>query len=351
MISVPGGETLGTIPVGQSRLSYSHPEGLVADPRRDRLYVAVTDRDRVAVIDTDSMSLERSVFVGVPGLPIGSAPVNVGLNPRGDTLYVANAGEDALLGLALSKRKRTKRACEGRRARKGHKCLPKGAIAGLAPYDVIGRMPTASYPSDVEVSRDGRRLVWLASKGLGTGPNPDGDSIKELLRGRTGVTPAPTDKRLRRLSKRAERVLVPTNYQEPPAGTPVIGPDGGASHEIKHVFYVVKENRTYDQIFGSDPRGEGDPGLELFDDNGVAGPTGGITPNAHALSRRFSLLDHVYANSEESTVGHKITAGGYANDYTERYVFTNRGRKGNPCLLYTSPSPRDGLLSRMPSSA
>ncbi len=337
VIGIPSGKALGTVPVGMSRLAYSHPEGLVADPRRHRLYVAVTDRDRVAVIDTDSLKLERAVFVGHPALPIGSAPINVGLSKRDDTLYVANAGEDSILGLALERRRRTHRACRlHHRRRRGHgprKCLPKGAIGKLRPYDVIGRMPTAAYPTDVEATPDGKRLVWLASKGLGTGPNPGDESIKELLRGRTGIAKAPTDKRLRRLDKRARRELVPTNYQEPPKGTPLVGPDGGPSHEIKHVFYVVKENRTYDQIFGSNPVGDGDPDLELFDDNGVSGPAGGITPNAHALARRFALYDHVFANSEESTVGHKITAGGYANDYTERYVFTNRGRKGNPDIF------------------
>jgi hypothetical protein len=109
--------------------------------------------------------------------------------------------------------------------------------------------------------------------------------------------------------------------------------DGGPSDKIRYVFYVVRENRTYDQIFGSDPRGRGDPRFQLFDDNDVPGPAGGVTPNAHALSRQFSLMDNVYANSEESTVGHKITAGGYANDYTQRYVHTNRGRKGNPDIF------------------
>ena len=91
----------------------------------------------------------------------------------------------------------------------------------------------------------------------------------------------------------------------------------------------MRENRTYDQIFGSEPRGRGDPRLQVFDDNGVPGPTGGVTPNAHALARTFPLLDDVFANSEESTTGHKITAGGYANDYTQRYINTRRGRKGN----------------------
>jgi hypothetical protein len=99
------------------------------------------------------------------------------------------------------------------------------------------------------------------------------------------------------------------------------------------VFYVVKENRTYDQLFGRDPRGDGDPRLELFGDNGVAGPTGGVTPNAHALTRTFPLLDNVMADSEQSTDGHKITSGSLSTDYTNRYVAVSRGRLGNPDIF------------------
>jgi hypothetical protein len=144
-----------------------------------------------------------------------------------------------------------------------------------------------------------------------------------------GVLPRPTDKELGALTATADRQVIPTDFKQQPAGTPIVGPGGGASDKIKHVFYVVRENRTYDQIFGSEPRGRGNPSLEVFDDNGVPGPTGGVTPNAHALARAFPLLDNVFANSEESTTGHKITAGAYANDYTQRYINTRRGRKGN----------------------
>ena len=91
---------------------------------------------------------------------------------------------------------------------------------------------------------------------------------------------------------------------------------------------IVRENRTYDQVFGSDPRGDGDPARQLFDDNGVQGPTGGITPNAHALTRRFPLLDHVYANSEVSVDGHLITAGSIANDYVQQATAQNYSRPG-----------------------
>ena len=93
----------------------------------------------------------------------------------------------------------------------------------------------------------------------------------------------------------------------------------------------MRENRTYDQVFGRDPRGDGDPGLELFGDNvsGTPDATQGITPNAHALSRDFPLLDHLYANSEVSVDGHLITAGSIATDYVQKATqanYSNRGR-------------------------
>src|SRR5258706_9226522 len=115
------------------------------------------------------------------------------------------------------------------------------------------------------------------------------------------------------MTKAADAQVVPADAQPVPAGTVVRG-DG----PIKHVFYIVRENRTYDQVLGSDPRGDGDPNLELFDDNGVAGPTGGITPNAHALARTFPLLDHFYADSEGSVDGHIITPRSIAHDYVQK---------------------------------
>jgi DNA-binding beta-propeller fold protein YncE len=459
VISIPDGATIATIPVGVTSgpvfAGYAHPEGLAVDPTRDRLYVAVTDRDMVSVIDTRELGVVKTIDVTRPDAAIGSAPINVGVAPDGETLYVADAGEDAIVAIALTKRptlaqlhdpgrylvprsvkdigryrrgllkarralhrrlaaasaqerkqarkafhRRVRKlrhrflageathACGGprgkadrrysaevlramkrhararaiakeikdpderkaalRRAKRKYQraveaarrrlpklveCPPKGFIPGTPAFATIGRIPTAAYPTDVEATPDGARLVWLAAKGLGTGPNPAGESIKELLKGRAGVLDRPTDEEAAALTARADQEIIPTNFTGPPAGTPIVGPGGGPSEQIKHVFYIVKENRTYDQIFGSDPRGDGDPSLQVFDDNGVAGPAGGVTPNAHALSRQFSLLDHVFANSEESTVGHKITAGGYANDYTQRYVATNRGKKGNPDIF------------------
>jgi YVTN family beta-propeller protein len=225
-------------------------------------------------------------------------------------------------------RKRVARAI--RRLPAVARCAEPGFVPNAKPFDVLGRLPTAAYPTDVEVSSDGGKLVWLAAKGLGTGPNTGTDSdISRLTTGQVGVLDRPSDREVRALTARVDREVTPTDFKQPPAGTPIVGPDGGASDKIKYVFYVVRENRTYDQILGSEPRGRGNPSYEVFDDNGVPGPTGGVTPNAHALARAFPLLDDVFANSEESTTGHKITAGGYANDYTQRYINTRRGRKGN----------------------
>jgi hypothetical protein len=210
------------------------------------------------------------------------------------------------------------------------RCPRAGFLPDAKPFEVLGRIPTAAYTTDVEVSSDGRTLAWLAAKGVGTGPNNGADpDVSRLTTGRAGVLARPTDREVRALTARADRQVIPSNFKPPPAGTPIVGAAGGPSEQIKYVFYVVRENRTYDQIFGSEPRGQGDPRLQIFDDNGVPGPTGGVTPNAHALARKFPLLDAVFANSEESTTGHKITAGAYANDYTQRYRGASRGRKGN----------------------
>src|SRR3954451_10405743 len=104
-IEIPSGKTLGTIAVGGPRgADYAHPEGITADPLRDRVYVAVTDRDLVAVIDSKALKLERYVDVGRKGAPLGTAPVQAAVAPKGETLYVASAGEDAVTAIALEQR-------------------------------------------------------------------------------------------------------------------------------------------------------------------------------------------------------------------------------------------------------
>jgi DNA-binding beta-propeller fold protein YncE len=316
----------------------AHPQNLLADPRADRLYAVVTNRDAVVVIDTTDDSVVRSISLARPEGP-GAAPVALALAPDSGTLYVANAGENAIVAIALTAR-------------------PGGADA----YTVLGKLPTADYPHDVQVTPDGCTLVWSAARGLGTGANPDylvhtfgppspyPSYVPQLLTGQVGVLPLPTDAYFALAQAVVDAATVPGDGSGTrpvvPQATPVVGADGGPSEQIKYVFYVVRENRSYDQIFGSDPRGDGDPSLQLFDDNGVPGPTGGITPNAHALSREFVLLDRFFSNSEISVDGHVITSGAYATDYTVKGAPQNYSKRGRPFDFgfYPVSFPSKGFL-------
>jgi len=278
----------------------SHPEGMALDPLRNRIYVAVTNRDLIAAIDTETLSVSDRVSVARPQ-GLGSGPVKLAVTPDGQTLYAADTNEDALAAIALA-----------RRATAPH----------LGPYRLIGRIPTAAYPDDVQVTPDGSQLIWIAGKGFGSGPT-FGNYVLDMLTGYVGVLPIPGDRETKRMTKHADKAVLPYDQERRPSNSPVPAAGTGASAQIKHVFYIVRENRTYDQMLGSEPRGDGDPSLELFDGNGVSGPTGGVTPNEHALVHTFPLLDHYYMDSEVSIDGHIITTGGYATDYVQKATASN----------------------------
>jgi YVTN family beta-propeller protein len=432
----------------------SHPEGMVADPQRPSLYVAVTNRDLVAVVDTRTDTVTHLVSVArAQGL--GTAPTNLAISPDDGTLYASDAGEDALAAISLSQRPsgaagrghtvysppsvqkisvyrsqqakaarqlakahgrarraarqryaktlralstrylqpRTSTACAGPSRRQeqtyvqrvlralaapkrrrtsllnqAHTALPaiarcpSGYIPNLPALRLIGRIPTAGYPDSVQVTPQGQ-LVWVAGKGFGSGPNPTyyfgggktpyqtppnayGTYVLDLLIGRVGVLAVPTDRQVVADTANADAQSKPDVSEQQPAGSPIPAVTGRPSAQIKHVFYIVRENRTYDQVFGSDQRGDGNPQLELFDDNGATGPTGGITPNAHALARQFPLLDHFYEDSEVSVDGHLITSSAYATDYVQKATAANySNRRGTYDFgIYPITFPPDFFL-------
>jgi YVTN family beta-propeller protein len=307
----------------------SHPEGMVSDPRRPLVYVAVTNADLVAAVNTTTRKVTHLVSVARPQ-GLGTAPTKLAISPDGSTLYASDSGEDAIAAISLSRRPK---APAHRRKRK------PSYIPNLAAFKLIGRIPTAAYPDDVQTSSRGK-LLWVAGKGFGSGPNPTynfggaktpfqtppntyGTYVLDLLIGRVGTLSIPTDRQVVADTPAANAQAQPSNAEAQPQGSPIPAATGHPSAQIKHVFYIVRENRTYDQVFGSDPRGDGEKQLELFDDNGVAGPTGGITPNAHSLARQFPLLDHFYEDSEVSVDGHLITTSAYATDYAQKATAAN----------------------------
>ncbi len=309
----------------------AQPQYVLPDPNQDLLYVAVTNQDGVAIVDTTSNAVTQFISLLRPE-GYGTQPVALALAPDDQTLYVANAGENSITSIALANR----------------------ADGSYKQYAVIGKIPTADYATDVQITPDGCTMIWQAGRGVGAGPNPGygvhwadsqaapyGTYVVDLLLGRVGVLPTPTDASFSQMAQVVNTTVIPANAEVVPASTPIMSASGGPSDQIKYVFYVVKENRTYDQVFGSDKRGNGDPSLQVVEDN--CGPSNtafqgsnrsfagcGVTPNAHALSRMFVLLDNFYEDSEVSTDGHEITAGGYATNYSLKSMHQDYSRGSRP---------------------
>jgi DNA-binding beta-propeller fold protein YncE len=319
VVDLQSAKVVKTIQVGAH---LSHPEAIALDPKGHRAFVAIANADQVSVIDTDSFQVEQTLSVA-RAEGIGSSPTALAVTPDGSRLLVTESGADDL------------------------------AVFRLPKLSFLGRIPTAEYPNDVAiVPGHGKRakLVWLSAKGLGTGPNvngPDPQSPDDsdnainafqylplLNIGSVGIATFPSDRTIRgKLTRQANAAIRPSNAQPAPPDTP-LRPGG----PIKHVFYVVRENRTYDQILGDDPRGNGDPNLTLFGEH--------ITPNAHALAKRFPLLDHVFANSEASIDGHFWTSAGAVSDYVHKAWFQNYGGRERPYDfgVYAVTWPPNGFL-------
>jgi DNA-binding beta-propeller fold protein YncE len=295
-IDLASATKLGDVDVGH----LTHPEAIAIDPLGRRAYVAIANADRVAILDIASRSAAGSLSTARSSGD-GTSPIALALTPDGERLVVAESGADEL------------------------------SVFRTSDGSLRGRIPTAEYPSDVRVTPDGRTLLWIASKGLGTGPNPNGPDpflttdantnsyqyLPIITFGKAGILRFPSESELAGLTTVADAQLVPSNAQTAPAGTPL-----RAGGPISHVFYIVKENRTYDQVLGDDTRGDGDPSLTLFGDT--------YTPNTHALARRFPLLDHVYANSEASIDGHFWTSGAKVSDYVHKNWHQNYGGRKRP---------------------
>jgi YVTN family beta-propeller protein len=309
VINLAAGSVTKSIQVGPH---LSHPEGMAVDPKAPLAFVANASQDVIAVIDTDTFTVKRTLSVGRPQGQ-GTTPTYVSVTPDGCNLLSADSGEDAVAIFALS-------------------AAPPCPTSQRQPFELIGRLPVGSYPT-MAAANSGGQLAWISARGLGVGPNPNGPNpnspndsddfinsfqyLPSIVRGDAGILGFPSDKRIRELTPQADKQIVPTNSQAPPAGTPI-----RAGGPIKHVFYIVRENRTYDQVLGDDPRGDGDPNLTLFGQH--------VTPNLHALAQRFPLLDHIYADSEASIDGHYWTAAGAVSDYVTKNWPQNYAGRGRP---------------------
>ncbi len=311
-----------------------HPGALAVDPVRPRLYVANTDDDSVSIVDTRRDRVVATVSLApYPNAPEGSVPDGLAVSDDGRWLFVTNAGNNdvAVIDIAST------------------------SLTGPAPR-IVGLIPTAWYPTTVAVSRDERTLFVTNAKGLGAGPNPKGPSpvqpavdqsqyIGSMIVGTVSIIPLPDGPGLAAATAR----VVQNNGFDETRNRLVMAPRaairrtiprriGGAS-PIKHVIYVIKENRTYDQVLGDLPQGNGDPSLVLFGRD--------ISPNHHELAQDFVLFDNFYSDAEVSADGHNWATAAMANDYVQKNWpanYSDRGRgydfEGGQPATY----PRGGFL-------
>ncbi len=302
----------GTIGVG------SHPNDMCLSKSGQYLYVANADDNSVSVIDTRKLSVIETLNTALyPNAPSGSTTNSVALSSNEKTLYIANADNN---------------------------CLSVFDVTIPGKSKSKGFIPTGWYPTCVRVVKD--KILVSNGKGLTSKANPYGPNpvrkgeeviyqsaggeqkikvqyIGGLFRGTLEIFNSPGEKQLALYSKAVydntpyikEKELI----SEGVAGNPVPQKIGDPS-PIKYLFYIIKENRTYDQVLGDMPEGNGEPSLCLFGEN--------ITPNQHALAREFVLLDNFYVNGEVSADGHNWTMGAYATDFLEKTWPTSYGGRG-----------------------
>jgi YVTN family beta-propeller protein len=263
-----------------------HPCAIAASPNRDEIYVANSDSDSVSVLDAGTQKVIRTIDLHpYPNARQGASPNALAVSSDGGSLYVANAGDDDIAVVRLAR---------------------TGATAGDT---VAGLIPTAWYPSGVAVDSTGRTLFAANMKGLGVGPAPSGTYWPTLMHGTLSRVAVPSSAQL---ASYTARVATDDRFDAHAQTWPgsVIPSTPGGPTPITHVIYVMRENRTYDEVLGDLGKGNGDPSLAIFGQN--------VTPNAHALARRFVTFDNFYADAEVSADGWSWSNGANANTYNQK---------------------------------
>ena len=279
------------------------------------LFVANSVDNTVSVIDVKGRrvicTLNTALF---PNAPSGSTTNSVALSADDQTLYSANADNN---------------------------CVAVFDVAQPEKISGKGFIPTGWYPTCVRTHA--RELLVLNGKGMSSKANPAGPQPKNnsgqaqykagnkkneqyiggLFTGTLSFIPVPGEKKLAEYSGMVYKNTPYTKSKETISdgepGNPIPTKVGAAS-PIKHVFYIIKENRTYDQVLADMPQGNGDTSLLLF-----GRP---VTPNLHAIADQFVLLDNFYVDAEVSADGHNWSTASYANDFVEKTWPTNYSGRG-----------------------
>jgi DNA-binding beta-propeller fold protein YncE len=278
----------------------SHPTEMILHEESNRLLVACSDENSVVAIDSTTGETQEVLGTALyPSAKNGSTPSAICLSPDGKVLIAVNSCNNNIALFDISEPKKSRS---------------------------LGFIPVGWYPTNVSFSKSGDQILVTNGKGLSSkdnryGPNPIRPTPKTLteyigglFQGSLSAIPTPTPDELATMTRLAFQSAPlqadsKVDTRDRTADNPIPAKVGDPS-PIQHCFYIIKENRTYDQIFGDMSKGNGDPSLCLFGEN--------VTPNHHALADQFVLLDNLYVDGEVSADGHEWTMAAYATDFVEK---------------------------------
>ena len=332
-ISVWGDSAIDVVDLSNFKITHvihvgNHPCDIAVSPDGSRLFVADANNNTASVVDLNTYTETERINTALTSeVPFGSTPNSVCLNGDGNVLMVANADNNYLALFDVSEENKTKS---------------------------LGFIPTGWYPSVVRFDKTGDKIIVANGKGLRSMANPRGPHpgvyqkpgtyqyIGSLFMGTVSVINYPDENLMDKYSKEAYDNTPYVSKVKNWVGIQNIIPDKHyleGSKKLKHVFYIIKENRTYDEVYGDMPEGNGDSSLCYFPYK--------VTPNQHSLSKDFTLYDNFFADAEVSADGHNWSTAAYATDYVEKDWPANYGRRGVPYHFeggYPLAAPSSGYI-------
>ncbi len=278
VIDIDNESVVANIEVGKN------PEGMVISPDRKFLYVSNSDTDDISIIDTIRDQVVSKINLNNDGIPYGTSPTTMDISKDGKYIFVAEA------------------------------MLNSVSVIDTQKNTVLGRVPVGVYPVRVIVSDDNKYIYVLNAKGNGSSPNINGEDADEILFGSLSIIQI--EDILKNIKTYSEMVYNnnsrPSRYYEFPCENINSPVPINKKYEspIKHIIFIVKENKTFDQVLGDLEGVEADPGLVRFGEM--------FTPNTHKLAREFAVFDNCFSESEVSVQGHIWLTSSTTNDYIER---------------------------------
>jgi len=323
------GHLVGALVEGIPAVGGSSPNSIVATD--DNVFVSNGTNDNISVISIEEDTVVNTIFLK-PDDRVkqfrGVIPFGLALSPDQKRLYVAESGINAI------------------------------AVINVSDLKVLGHIPTGWFPSKVEVSNDGKRLIIANAKGYGSGPNggrdfkrgPEGSYIGSLMKGTVQIVDIPGKRQLQEMTKQ----VISNNFQFTKANDPLYqirqnNPiplyPGEKESPIKHIVFISKENRTYDEVFGQIKNGNGDSTIARYGRNvsftnrrrtdSVSNTT--VMPNHLALARQFGISDNFYVDADVSADGHRWLVNTYPNEWCETSTSASYG--GNRSFREDSKAP------------